>query len=83
MIVWFDQPLNMVGGDTLLGFELCGATQQSCRYAMAHADGSTVRIAGDGKPATRVRYAWADYPLVNLYGAQRLPVPPFEIAIRP
>jgi sialate O-acetylesterase len=83
VIVWFDQPLNMVGGDTLLGFELCGATQQSCRYAMAHADGSTVRIAGDGKPATRVRYAWADYPLVNLYGAQRLPVPPFEIAIRP
>ena len=42
-----------------------------------------MRIVDDGKPATRVRYAWADYPIVNLFGAERLPVPPFEIAIVP
>lgn len=83
IIVRFDQPLSVYGGDTLLAFELCETVQERCRYATARVEGSTVRIADDGKPATRVRYAWAAYPIVNLYGAERLPVPPFEIAIQP
>jgi sialate O-acetylesterase len=82
VIVQFDQPVIGYGGAPLLGFELCGDTQSSCRYADAHASGPTVIVAADAKPATRVRYAWADYPIVNLYGPGRLPVPPFEIAIR-
>ena len=40
-----------------------------------------MRIADDGKPATRVRYAWIDSPVVNLYDARPLPVPGFEIPI--
>jgi sialate O-acetylesterase len=36
-------------------------------------------VTGDGRLATRVRYAWADYPIVNLYGPERLPVPVFEL----
>jgi sialate O-acetylesterase len=39
-------------------------------------------IADDGQPVTRVRYAWADYPIVNLYGPERLPVPPFELPVK-
>jgi sialate O-acetylesterase len=84
-LVTFVGPVKTYGGATALGFELCADTQQSCRYANAVADSGSemglVHIAADGKPATRVRYAWADYPIINLYGADRLPVPPFEISI--
>jgi sialate O-acetylesterase len=38
-------------------------------------------IAGDGQPATRVRHAWADAPVVNLYDARPIPVPGFELPI--
>jgi sialate O-acetylesterase len=81
VVVRFDQPVVGFGGDSLLGFELCAKNQASCRYADARVDGSTVVVSGDGKPATRVRYAWADFPIVNLYGSDRLPIPPFEVPI--
>jgi sialate O-acetylesterase len=64
-----------------IGVELCGATQESCRYAPATATGNTLSIADDGQPATRVRYAWIDSPVVNLYDARALPVPGFELPI--
>jgi sialate O-acetylesterase len=66
-----------------IGVELCGATQESCRYAPATAIGDTLSIADDGRPATRVRYAWIDSPAVNLYDARALPVPGFELPITP
>ena len=66
-----------------LGVELCGETQESCRYAAATASGDSLRIADDGKPASRVRYAWIDSPVVNLYDARPLPVPGFELPITP
>ena len=64
-----------------LGVELCGATQESCRYAAARIEGDALIIAGDGQPATRVRYAWADAPVVNLFDDRPLPVPGFELEI--
>ena len=64
-----------------LGIELCGETQDSCRYAMARVDGDRLLIAQDGKPATRVRHAWADAPVVNLFDGRNLPVPGFELGI--
>jgi sialate O-acetylesterase len=73
--------LRTWSGGLALGFELCGTAQGSCRYASAVADGAIVRIAGDGRPATRVRYAWADAPVVNLYDEAPLPVGPFEVPI--
>ena len=45
------------------------------------ADGRRVRIADDGRPATRVRYGWADSPVTNLYDEAPLPVGPFEVPI--
>ncbi len=64
-----------------IGFELCAGTQASCRYALATPSGSTVRLADDGKPATRVRYAWADSPFINLFDEAELPVGSFDISI--
>jgi sialate O-acetylesterase len=73
--------LHAWSGAHPLAFELCAETQQSCRYADATADGATVRLADDGRPATRVRYAWADAPVVNLYDEAPLPAGPFEVPI--
>src|SRR5690606_7310381 len=33
-----------------LGFELCGATQDTCRYASARVEGERVLLAPDGQP---------------------------------
>ena len=68
-------------GPAPLGFELCATDQASCRYAAARIDGDSVVLADDGKLATRVRYAWADTPVVNLFDARPLPVPGFELDI--
>jgi len=68
-------------GPAPLGFELCGVDQASCRYASARIDRDNVVLAPDGKPATRVRYAWADSPVVNLFDAKQLPVPGFELPL--
>jgi sialate O-acetylesterase len=64
-----------------LGVELCAATQESCRFASARVEGDTLVIAGDGQPATRVRYAWADAPVVNLFDSRPMPVPGFELEV--
>jgi sialate O-acetylesterase len=64
-----------------IGFELCADTQASCRYADAVADGTTVRLVDDGRPVTRVRYAWADSPVVNLFDEADLTPGSFEVPI--
>lgn len=64
-----------------LGLELCAETQDSCRYAAAGVDGNRLVLTDDGMPATRVRYAWADSPVVNLFDTRGLPVPGFELPI--
>jgi sialate O-acetylesterase len=62
-------------------FELCAETQESCRFADAVAQGATVRIPDDGRPTTRVRYAWSEAPVTNLHDEAGLPVGPFEVRI--
>jgi sialate O-acetylesterase len=39
-------------------------------------------ISSDGQPISRVRYAWADYPIVNLYDLDMLPAPVFELPVQ-
>ena len=73
--------LQTWSGTRALAFELCGQTQDSCRFADAIVSGSSVRLAGDGKPVTRVRYAWADTPVTNLYDEAPLPPGPFEVPV--
>ena len=70
------------GGLGPVGFELCGATQESCRYATARIEGSRVYLqANDVASARRVRYGWADSPVVTLYDEDGLPAGPFELPI--
>jgi sialate O-acetylesterase len=79
IVVTFTKPLQVLSGANANAFELCGA---SCRYADARVQGSSVIITGDGQPVTRVRYAWADYPVVNLYDFDLLPAPVFELPVQ-
>ncbi len=80
--VTFTKALQVLSGANASAFELCGASAGTCRYADARVNGSTVEIAADGRSVTRVRYAWADYPVVNLYDLDLLPVPVFEIPVQ-
>jgi sialate O-acetylesterase len=82
VIVTFTKPLQILSGANANAFELCGPATGSCRYADARVNGNTVRIADDGQPASRVRYAWADYPIINLYDLDMLPAPVFEMSIQ-
>lgn len=66
-----------------IGFELCGDTPGSCRFAPGIVSGATVMLPADGRPITRIRYGWADTPVVNLFDAAGLPAGPFEIAVAP
>jgi sialate O-acetylesterase len=70
--------LRTYSSDTAIGFEACEAGQ--CRYAQALAEGDKVRLKG-AAGATKVRYAWADAPFVNLFSADDLPVGSFELDV--
>ena len=79
-----ERELIAYGASRPVGFELCGATQESCAFVDA-------RIAGPrevalaipaGLTATRVRLCWADSPVCTLYDRAGLPAGPFELAIR-
>jgi sialate O-acetylesterase len=62
--------------DRVIGFELCDAT---CRWVDGRIDGGAVVLTGAG---TKVRFAWADSPIFNLFDASGLPAGPFEIEVR-
>ena len=70
------------GADGPIGFELCGSVAGSCRYAGAEIRGDDVVLrAANAGSATRVRYGWADSPIVTLFDGAGLPAGPFEIPI--
>ena len=73
--------LRTWSGSRAMAFELCGETQESCRWADAVAQGDRVLIRGDGQPVSRVRYAWGEGPVVNLYDEASLPAGPFEVPV--
>jgi sialate O-acetylesterase len=82
VVVTFNKPLQVLSGANANGFELCGPAIGSCRYADARVRGSSVSIQMDGQPVTRVRHAWADYPIINLYDLDSLPAPVLEIPVQ-
>lgn len=81
VVVKFTKPLQVISDSRAVGIELCGAAAGSCRYADARANGDKIEIAGDGQPVARVRHAWAEYPIVNLYDQDLLPAPVFELPV--
>jgi sialate O-acetylesterase len=80
----FDGGLHVIGAKDPAGFELCGATQDTCRFVRAQLqDGGKVLLSdAKARDATRVRFCWADSPLCNLYDSAGLPVGPFEIEVK-
>lgn len=79
-----DGDLIAYGADGPVGFELCGVTMGSCRYAQASLDARQVKLNGaDALTATRVRYCWADNPICTLFDSSGLPAGPFEAALAP
>jgi sialate O-acetylesterase len=76
--------LQVKGGPTALGVELCEAAPGTCLFALARADGNRLMIAvPDGMTPTRVRYAWADAPVVNVVDGGGMPLPGFGLGITP
>ncbi len=71
--------LRALGGQGVLGAELCGA--EACRYAEARAEGDALILSGASDGDARVRLWWADSPIANLADEAGLPPPPFEITI--
>jgi sialate O-acetylesterase len=80
VIVTLDQPAVVYGAARPIGFELCDGAR--CRFVDATVDGASVRLAGATSGEIKVRYAWADSPIINLYGAAGLPATPFELSIQ-
>jgi sialate O-acetylesterase len=73
--------LRTYSANVAIGFEVCVAT--ACAYAPGTVRGDTIVLAGANRPGiTTVRYAWADAPYTNLYGADDLPAAPFSLALR-
>ncbi|MFS2017948.1 sialate O-acetylesterase [Massilia sp. CT11-108] len=76
--------LATYSSDRANAFEVCAGTV--CRYAEARVAGKesdSIVLPGAGTPdVTRVRYAWADAPFVNLFGADDLPAAPFQLEVR-
>jgi len=81
IVVKFTKPLQVLNSGRPATFELCGTAASTCRYVDARVNGDTVELGSDGQSVTRVRYAWADYPVINLYDQDLLPVPVFELPV--
>jgi sialate O-acetylesterase len=83
VVVRLDQPAVVQADVRPVGFELCDAGG-ACRFADAVLAGDQVSLAiPAGFAPVKVRFAWADSPILNLYGATGLPATPFELAITP
>lgn len=83
VMVRLDQPAVVQGDARPAGFELCDAAG-ACRFVDATVTGEQVALAVPaGFAPVKVRFAWADSPILNLYGATGLPATPFELAIAP
>ncbi|MBB3033670.1 sialate O-acetylesterase [Alteriqipengyuania lutimaris] len=75
--------LRAFGGAAPLGIEAC-SPDGTCRWADARIEGATVAIPVEsGRTVARVRHAWSDAPIVNLYDARGLPIPGFELEVSP
>ena len=73
--------LRTYSSDTAIGFEVCA--KDTCKYARASAKGDTVTLQGAATgQVSKVRYAWADAPFINLFSADDLPANGFELEVK-
>lgn len=75
--------LHSYGSKSASGFEVCDASNR-CSYVIGLTKNDTIVLKDANAPAvTKVRYAWANAPYVNLYNGLDLPATPFEFIIQP
>ena len=70
--------------DVVIGFELCGASADSCRFVAGRVEGTRVVLpvaVSWTSPPSRVRFCWGACPLCNLSDGSGLPAGPFELPI--
>ncbi|WP_439633953.1 sialate O-acetylesterase [Glycocaulis sp.] len=74
--------LMLAGGNVATGFELCDEAL-TCRFVPGHLAGpsSVLLASGAGPRPVRVRFGWADAPILNLYHETGLPAGPFELEL--
>lgn len=73
--------LRTYSANVAIGFEVCAG--DACSYAAGTVSGDSIVLKGANTPGvTRVRYAWADAPYVNLYSADDLPAGPFQMDVK-
>ncbi len=79
-----ERSLVSYSSDTVIGFELCGAGRDSCRFAAGTIDGTRVvlPVPASGPAPERVRFCWGASPLCNFSDGSGLPVGPFEIPVK-
>lgn len=83
MVLTFDCDVDALelrgGGDRVEAFILAGK-DGVFHAAEARLEGNTVTVWSDSvKQPAALRYAWSDFPRVNLYSSTGLPVLPFRI----
>lgn len=72
--------LKTYSANVAIGFEVCAG--DACAYVPGNVRGDTIVLPGANRPGvTTVRYAWADAPYINLYGADDLPAAPFRLVL--
>ncbi|WP_416307491.1 sialate O-acetylesterase [Neptunicella sp. SCSIO 80796] len=72
--------LQLFGGSVAIGFQLC-RDNSHCVFKPGQVEGHRVRLVDVNTDATRVKYAWEDSPIVNLFGQGDLPAAPFNLVI--
>lgn len=80
VIIRFDNLKSnlVVEGDQPIGFAISGPDKK-WRWANARVENDQVIVWHPEVPnPIAVRYGWADYPVVNVYSASKLPVSPFR-----
>jgi hypothetical protein len=70
-----DRCADRSGSNGPSGFELCGDTPASCRWAESRVEAASVLLA-NAAGATRVRYAWGGSPVCPLIDGSGLPAGP-------
>jgi sialate O-acetylesterase len=67
-----------MNADELKGFAVCGEDEKFI-WADAEIEGNKVIVSSAKvKKPIAVRYAWANFPLCNLYNKEGLPAGPFR-----
>ncbi|MBL8992648.1 MAG: hypothetical protein JNM63_04860 [Spirochaetia bacterium] len=69
---------HKLGSDELKGFSVCGE-DEVFKWAKAEIEGNAVVVTHpDIQKITAVRYAWANFPLANLFNKEGYPAYPFR-----